>query len=318
MRTTLVTGASGNLGSAVVNLLLSRGHRVRAHMRSSTSTSTTPDAAEPFYGDLRGGAGLEAAARGTNAVIHCASFFDADGSTDRLGIRHVIDAAASSTPHLVYISIVGVDRTTFPYFKTKLEVERMVAASGLAHTIVRATQFHDFVHHFIAGFEDPDTQTIALPVGLSFQSIDVGEVAQALVAASEGDPAGRHPDIAGPEVALDEMAKRYVQTLGLERVVTSQREDPQREFTTPSARGVISLQIVPSSVRRTKSVETKRAQGLFLRRGVKGLHFSKSSLGVIFSVFASLTSKSSDGFLTPRSIPEMYVRSISVSKARSS
>jgi len=228
MRTTLVTGASGNLGSAVVNHLVGRGHRVRAHMRSPTAAPS--HAVEPFYGDLRSGEGLAEAARGVDAIIHCASFFDADGSTDRLAIRHLIDAA-DRAPHLVYISIVGVDRTSFPYFRTKLEVETAVAASGLPHTIIRATQFHDFVRRMIASFENPHAETIALPAGLSFQSIDVGEVAEALVAASEGAPVGRKPDIAGPQIlALDEMARHYARILGIERIITSSCEDPQRDF----------------------------------------------------------------------------------------
>lgn len=228
MRTTLVTGASGNLGSAVVNNLLERGHRVRAHMRSPKATA--PPAAEPFYGDLRAGEGLAVAARGADAIIHCASFFDADGSTDRLAIRHLIDAADGAA-HLVYVSIVGVDRTAFPYFRTKLEVEAAVAASGLPHTIVRATQFHDFVRRMIAGFEDPHAGTIALPAGLSFQSIDVGEVAEVLAAASERAPVGRAPDIAGPQVlTLAEMAREYARILGMERTITSLCEDPQRDF----------------------------------------------------------------------------------------
>lgn len=103
--------------------------------------------------------------------------------------------------------------------------------SGLSHTILRATQFHDFVLRLIAGFEDAAACTIALPKGLQFQSIGVYEVARALVEAGGGKPAGRLPDIAGPEVlSLEDMTDLYCRTLGKGRTVTTAEEDPQSAF----------------------------------------------------------------------------------------
>jgi len=230
MTTTLVTGAAGNLGAAVVGALLERDHQVHAHMRSQGAA--IPAGVRAFHGDIRKGEELPAASFGVDAIIHCASFFDPDGATDREGARNLIRAAkANGAPHLVYISIVGVDRTPFPYFKTKLEVEKIVEDSGLPHTILRATQFHSFVLRLISGFEDADANRIALPAGLNFQSIAVEEVAAALVKASERDAAGRLPDIAGPRAySLEEMTLLYCRLSGKERTITSLTEDPQRDF----------------------------------------------------------------------------------------
>ena len=76
-------------------------------------------------------------------IVHCATTL---GKGDIQAARHLIDAARQAgRPHLVYISIVGVDRVPVGYYKSKLEAERLVEDSGLPWTVLRATQFHQLI-----------------------------------------------------------------------------------------------------------------------------------------------------------------------------
>ena len=60
--------------------------------------------------------------------------------------RHVVDAAlGAGSPHLVFVSIVGVDRVPLGYYRRKLADEQLISTSGLPWTVLRATQFHDVV-----------------------------------------------------------------------------------------------------------------------------------------------------------------------------
>ena len=82
---------------------------------------------------------------GVRAVVHCAS--DPRKPDDDLdaAVRLLLAARAAAVPHLVYISIVGVDRVPYAYYKAKLRVEEMIEDGAVPWTILRATQFHDFV-----------------------------------------------------------------------------------------------------------------------------------------------------------------------------
>jgi uncharacterized protein YbjT (DUF2867 family) len=209
MSTILVTGATGTLGREVVRQALARKQNVRAYVRGAEAA--LPEGVKAFPGDIRTGAGLREATKGVDAIVHCATFFDAGNVTDLEGARHLIAAAAENgSPHLVYISIVGIDDSKFSYFQGKLAIERMIEQSGLPFTILRVTQFHDFVLKLINSFEDKDASAIVLPAGLRFQTIDASEVAEALVTIAMQPPVGRAPDMAGPEIlTLEDMADTY-------------------------------------------------------------------------------------------------------------
>ena len=100
-------------------------------------------------------------------------------------------------PHLVYVSIVGVDRVPLPYYLEKLGAEQVISRSGLPHTILRATQFHQLLRALFA----KAARTPVMPVpDIRFQPIDAGEVAGRLTELAFGEPGGRVADIAGPEV----------------------------------------------------------------------------------------------------------------------
>lgn len=110
------------------------------------------------------------------------------------GIRNVVDAVTATGAHLLYVSIVGVDRHRFPYYKVKREAERIISASRCEWTIQRATQFHDLLDAFLA------MPLFLRTPHLAFQVVDAGEVAQRLIAPTEGAPKGRAPDFGGPEI----------------------------------------------------------------------------------------------------------------------
>lgn len=181
----LVTGGTGTLGRLVVERLRTAGHTVRVLSRSMKPGVVT--------GDLRRGVGLGPAVTGADVIVHCAT-----GRDDARATRNLVLAAkAAGSPHLVYISIVGVDRIPMPYYTQKLRSEALVTASGLPFTILRATQFHNLV----AGIFDVQRHLPALFVpAVSFQPVEVSEVADVLAGLAVGPAAGRVPDFGGPEV----------------------------------------------------------------------------------------------------------------------
>jgi uncharacterized protein YbjT (DUF2867 family) len=94
------------------------------------------------------------------------------------GTRALLQAAyASGSHHIVYISIVGVDRTAYFYYQGKYETELLIEQGPLPWTIVRTTQFHPFVLQIIRSLGADTPPEVPVPAGARFQSIDVGEVA---------------------------------------------------------------------------------------------------------------------------------------------
>lgn len=184
--TILVTGGTGTLGRPTVDRLRAAGHDVRIFSRK--------DGPGHVVGDATTGAGLREAMDGVGTVLHLAS---AISQKDIQQTEHIVDAArAAGVGHLVFISIVGVDRIPYPYYRAKFESERVVEQSGVPHTILRATQFHEFVAGFLRA-----QRRLPFVVGLEVadQPIAVDEVAERLVELVEAGPSGRVPDIGGPE-----------------------------------------------------------------------------------------------------------------------
>lgn len=191
----LVTGGTGRLGRAVVALLVDADCDVRVLARHKRDT--LPQVTF-FTGDLRRGEGIDAAVNGVGAIIHCATSTKGDADATR---NLMTAATRTGSPHVVQPSIVGIDCiASWGYTKAKLEVERIVEASGLPWTILRVTQFYDYC------FEN--SQKLAkfplvapVPAGFRVQPIDPSEVAARLVEFAVGEPAGRAPDMAGPQVS---------------------------------------------------------------------------------------------------------------------
>jgi len=212
MGSILVTGGTGTLGRVVVQRLTDQGRQVRVLSRRPPPAER--GTAAWFTGDLRAGRGIDAAVAGADVIVHCATGLGDVGSA-----RHLIDAARQAArPHLVYISIVGVDRVPVGYYKSKLAVEQQVESSGLPWTVLRATQFHQLILRgceMLACFG-----VMPVPSGTAFQPIEAGEVAERLAELSTGPAAGRVPDMGGPEVrAAADLARSYLDARGRHRRV---------------------------------------------------------------------------------------------------
>ncbi|RST16946.1 NAD-dependent epimerase/dehydratase family protein [Streptomyces sp. WAC05374] len=209
MKTILVTGSTGTLGRHVEARLRADGHEVRGLSRH----------ARPYAVDLHeGGAGLDTALAGVDTVVHCAS--SPRGGDERAARNLIAGARRSGAGHLVYISIVGVDRVPLGYYRTKLAVERLFEESGLGWTVLRATQFHDLVAAVLGAAAR--LPVLAVPAGVSDQPVEVTEVAARLAALAAGAPAGRVPDMGGPEVrTFPDLARAYLRATGRRRPVVS-------------------------------------------------------------------------------------------------
>jgi uncharacterized protein YbjT (DUF2867 family) len=213
----LVTGATGTLGRVVVERLVAAGHEVRGLTRRATPPDQ-PAGVRWHTGDLATGAGLAGATDGVAAIVHCASD-PRHWRTDAPGTRRLIDAAtATGAPHLVYVSIVGIDRVPYGYYRAKLDTERVVEAAGLPWTILRATQFHDLV--IMVARALAKSPVVPVPAGVSDQPVDVREVAARLVDLATGPAAGRVADMGGPEVrTVKDLFRSYLRATGRRRLL---------------------------------------------------------------------------------------------------
>lgn len=215
----LVTGGTGILGRRVVDRLSRRGHAVRVLTRQTSPD--LPPGVVAVRGDMTTGEGLDRAADDVGAIVHCASATGSlrDRPDDVDGTRRLIHAArATGSPHLVFISIVGIDDHPMPYYRMKRAAEEVIVRGDLPWTILRATQFHRFVARILAWLSR--LPVVPVPRGVDIQPIAVEEVADRMVEAALGDPAGRLPDVGGPQVlGFDHLARTYLDATGERRRV---------------------------------------------------------------------------------------------------
>jgi uncharacterized protein YbjT (DUF2867 family) len=188
----LVTGGTGRLGQRLVPLLQGAGHTVRQLSRRGTGPGGV-------RGDLATGRDLPTAVAGAEVVVHAAS--DARGNpwqVDVAGTRRLVEAVdRERLRHLVYVSIVGVDAIPYGYYHAKFAAEQVLLASGLPVTLLRVTQFHEFIDELLATAQRGPV--LPVPMGWRVQPVDVGEVAAHL-----SDVVGRPPsrgvvEYGGPE-----------------------------------------------------------------------------------------------------------------------
>lgn len=213
----LLTGGTGGLGRLVVRAAEAAGHTVRIASRRA-QPGNLPTGREWARMDLESGAGVNEALAGVDAVVHAASDPRRHAVVDVEGTRRLADAArAVGTPHLVYVSIVGVDEIPFGYYRAKLAAERIVAESGVPHSILRITQFHSFVDTLLAGCARIPV-VLPLPTTFRFQSVDTAEAAEQLLHAAQAGPGGRLPDFGGPQVLTwGEMAGPWKAARGIRK-----------------------------------------------------------------------------------------------------
>jgi uncharacterized protein YbjT (DUF2867 family) len=215
---TLVTGATGRLGQALCPRLRAKGHTVRA-------ASTSPPANEDGDGewvelDLASGEGIEGAMEGVDVVVHAASAPTGDTeAVDVEGTKRLLSAAADAgVENFVYVSIVGIEEIPYSYYDAKLAAERAIEDSDVPHTILRATQFHEFVADIFEMFSW--LPVWPLPTKLRLQPVAVDDVADVLVDHAVSDPQGPMPPMGGPTVhTVGELARAYRDAKGLRRAV---------------------------------------------------------------------------------------------------
>jgi uncharacterized protein YbjT (DUF2867 family) len=211
----VVIGGSGLIGTKVVRKLSEQGHDARAASPNSGVDATT-------------GRGLVEALEGADVVVDVSnspSFEDAAvlaffESSGRNLARAEREAGVS---HHVALSVVGTDRLPDSgYFRAKLAQEQLVRGSGIPYTIVRATQFFEFLRA-IAASGTTDNR-VRMP-SASFQPIAAEDVATAVAAAAVASPENGMIEIAGPErLPMSEIIARYLKGTNDPREVVS---DPQ-------------------------------------------------------------------------------------------
>jgi uncharacterized protein YbjT (DUF2867 family) len=209
MFTILVTGGTGTLGRSVVRKLAAEEKHPRVLTRNANAA--IPAGAQLTLGDLALQTGLVRATQGTDCIIHCASN-PSDPTADIEATWSLLESAArNGVRRFVYISIVGVDRPSIPYYETKYNVERVIRNFDLPSVILRATQFHSFVAGFIQRLTTDSNKEILVPAAVRLQTIETDEVADRLLELANTEFTGRANDIGGPEILpLEEMVKDYL------------------------------------------------------------------------------------------------------------
>jgi uncharacterized protein YbjT (DUF2867 family) len=200
----LVTGASGRLGRVVLPRLRDEGWTVRAVSRRPRADATV----EWVAADLATGEGLPEAVAGVEAVLHLASSPNRrTHQIDVLGTRRLVDAAdQAGVGHLTYVSIVGVDRVPLGYYRHKLAAEQVVVGGPVPWSVLRATQFPEFVEDLLRG-----ASRFGPTVGdraMLAQPVDPGEVAARLVTMLAAGPSRRVDELGGPQVLRFDEAVR--------------------------------------------------------------------------------------------------------------
>ena len=215
MTRVLVTGGTGVLGREVVSYLLEKGYTVRIMSRSPQHGNTN---AEWAQAQMLTGEGLSEALQDVDIVVHAATDTRL-GKTDVEMTRHLIDKAKEAgVGYFQYISIIGVDKTSFSYHKVKVACETMVRDSGIPCANLRFAQFHEFI--------DMILHTLTrLPIGFvpmdwKSQPMDAGEAADQIVRVVSERPQGLLTDVAGPEVlTMKEMLREWQQARGSHKLV---------------------------------------------------------------------------------------------------
>jgi uncharacterized protein YbjT (DUF2867 family) len=213
----VVVGGTGLIGAKLVSNLRHRGHDVVSASRQSGVNTVT-------------GEGLTAALRGAKVVVDVTNSpsFENPVALDffRASTRNLLAAGEiSRVKHHVVLSIVGTDRLLeSDYFQAKMLQEDLVSASPLAHTILRSTQFYEFMPRIPES--DADGRTVRASPAL-VQPLASVEVAAALADLATAAPRNRMIEFAGPECfRLNEIVQRVMQVT----------QDSREVITDPGAR----------------------------------------------------------------------------------
>ena len=213
----VVIGGTGLIGSKTVAILRQRGHQVVAASPQSGVNTLT-------------GEGLDEALAGAQVVVDLAnspSFEDkAVLEFFKASEGNLLPAEeAAGVRHHVALSIVAIDRTDNGYFRAKVAQEKLIQASGIPYTIVRSTQFMEFLRGIVDSAAKGNS--VRISPGL-FQPIAADDVAAFVAEAAIATPRNGVVEIAGPErEPFNEIVARYLKGIGDPREVVS---DPEARY----------------------------------------------------------------------------------------
>lgn len=219
MNKALIIGGSGVLGSTVVNELqknqvsfqIGSRHQIKTDAYSRVNQGSNLPWTKV---DLLTGQGLKEALAGVDTVFHLASGQGKIGSesVEVVITRNLLEVVKrSEVKHLIYSSIVGVDQIPYSYYQAKFAAEKMIQESKVPFTILRATQFHNFVDFVLS-------KLLSLPVGfvpkkLRIQPIQVEAVAQELYRLAQAGGQQTVLNLGGPQVYdAGALAKSWMQS----------------------------------------------------------------------------------------------------------
>ncbi|HXU01629.1 MAG TPA: NAD(P)-dependent oxidoreductase [Polyangia bacterium] len=218
----LVTGATGQFGRALAAGATPPGTQFVLQGRGATP----PGWAAGFEwasADLADGRGVVDAVAGVDVIVHAASDPARAATVDVAGTERLVAAAAAaqSVAHIIYVSIVGVDRIPHPYYKRKLAAEQIVRGGRVPWSILRLTQFHSFVAHIVKrGARAPFV--ILLPKRFRFQNVDLSDAAARTLRAIAEGPRGKLADYGGPEVlTLADAAETWRRARGVKKPIAN-------------------------------------------------------------------------------------------------
>lgn len=197
----VVIGGSGNIGSKLVRKLVERGHDVVAASPKSGVNAVT-------------GEGLDEAMQGAQVVVDVANSpsFDAAPALaffENAGRNLQAAEARAGVKHHVALSVVGTDRLLESgYFRAKMAQEELIKSSRVPFTIVRATQFFEFVGAIAESFTVNGTARVT---SARMQPLASNDVATALVDVALSKPANSMLEVAGPEpFQIDEIVRMFL------------------------------------------------------------------------------------------------------------
>jgi uncharacterized protein YbjT (DUF2867 family) len=213
----VVIGGTGLIGSKTVAILRQGGHDVVAASPNTGVNTIT-------------GQGLKEAMAGAQAIIDLAN---SPSFEDRAVLEFFTTSEGNLLPaetaagvrHHVALSIVGTDRSDNGYFRAKVAQEKLIETSGIPYTIIRSTQFLEFLGAIAAS--GADGNKVRISPGL-FQPIAADDVAAIVAEVALAAPRNGVVEIAGPERApFNEVVARYLKAIGDPRVVVS---DPEARY----------------------------------------------------------------------------------------
>lgn len=210
-----VIGGTGLIGSQVVKILNAAGHKAVPHAQSTGV-------------DVISGQGLDEAVAGADVIVNLTNsptFDEASPAFFQTSMDNLLAAAQKGgVGHFVILSIVGVDQVPeLDYYRAKVLQEDVLTAGPIPYSIVRATQFMEFMDAVLSWTADGDT--VRLPA-TPIQPIASKDVADAVAGVAAGAPLGSIRNIVGPEIfSLDELG----------RITLSHKGDSRTVVTDPTA-----------------------------------------------------------------------------------